>query len=670
MASDKPVSENRSPRKTVAPVTGQAGWIKPDVPYRVQGNGAPVVQGRSSSQASLLNAASPPADRATSVDGPSITTSVTASYPAITTTTTSTATTATSTTATSTTTVAPQQLVTLLSNDGDFISPVWDHYTECAMMIHNILLNDTYGTKLVRQVGRIPCTTNFYPGDEAFIDGFIGVVNGTFASGDAITGLQDEMKSWQDYQQRAPSGQQEKMSVWIRLFNHALMVAKLLHEKEGQPGQQDLAGELLKLRKPINEVRRNLVRIHLGDLSAQDASWRGESGQASSGPNASLAPIKRRRAGSMTALLPFSSPGGGKKMPPQLPGEHIAGFDSKKEALLAWKKKTDRLFDKHAISRSLLQFLERSLGTVTMDWPALHCIAYKFVASIVFAESIRGIGIGVALVEATENELGYVNEILLIRENLRTDIKPDSNATPEDRRCCQMWLDFFGQVAEMMYFKRDNRETALSDSPDIAKALANCEIAYDTLVKAARQGDEVLRQQDEDARARKKPKRTKEERRRKGRSMDFLTPGKTKRTAETSGARDVDAIGLSPRKKIPREAKPREMVPGDMSPVKVIAGMNGTAAQEKERIRKKSPVVESLPDSGLSLTNQLTSPGGESRPKKKSATFEVAQQEAGPVRASQRKKPKSRGTRAEQGGNIDVANIEEGDKPRKGTKDD
>ena len=669
MASDsnKSVPKNRSPRKNLALATGQTGGNKPDVPHRGQGAGAPVVQGRGSNPASLLNAASPPADRVANMDRPSITTAVNASRPTITTTTNSTATTVTSTTVTNTTT-APQQRVTLLSHDGDFVSPVWDHYTECATPIHGIRMNDTCGIELVRQVGRIPCTTNFYPADDAFIDGFIEVVHGTFASEKGIADLEKEQQCWIDHQKRVPSAQQEKLSVWIKLFQYALMAAKALHKEEGQADWPDPAGKLAKLRNPIDGMRRNLARIHLGDLSSQDTSWLGGTGNASSGSHASPAPDKHRRTGSMTALLPFPSPGGGKKMPPQLPEENIEGFDSKEEALLAWRKKADRQFDKQDVSRSLLQFFERSLGTISTDWPALHCIAYKFLASIVFAESTRGIGIGEALVEATANELGYVNEILILREKLKAAVRPDSGATPEDKRYCQMWLDFFGKVTELMDFRRDNRETAITDSPDMTQTLANCEIAYDALVKAMRQADELMRRQDEDARAKQKAERAKE-RGRKGRSMDFLMPSKTKRAAQPSGTRDTDAIGLTPRKKIAKEAQPRDKVAGEKPSVKMAADMDGAAMQEGARARKKSPGAESLPDSGLSRTSQPTSPKGGFTPKQKSPTLEVTQQDAGPARAAEKKKAISRATQADQEGSTDGPKIEEGDKPRKGGKE-
>lgn len=646
MASKNSATNHRSPRKNLALANAQAGGKKPDVFHPGQGTGAPVVQSRSSESTSLLNAASPPADRVASIDAPSITTAVTASHPTMTTT----------TTVTSTTTTAPQQRVTLLNSDGDFVAPVWDHYTECATPIHGIRLNDACGTELVRQVGRIPCTTNFYPVDDAFIDGFIGVMRRSFASETGIADLEKEQQCWIDYQRQLAPAQQEKPSVWIKLFNYALMVAKALHKEEAAAGRQDPAGKLVKLRNPIDGIRRNLARIHLGDLSGQDTSGLNDAGSTSSPSKATPAPEKHRRA-SMTALLPFSSSGGGKKTLSQLPREEIAGFDSKEEALLAWKKKADRQFDKQDVSRSLLQFFERSLGTISTDWLAVHCIAYKFVASIVFAEATRGVGIGEALVEATTDELGYVNEILIFREKLKAVVRPDSGATPQDKRYCQMWLDFFGQVARMMHFKRDNRDTALSASPDMAEALASCEIAYDTLVRAMRQADEFLRQQEGDPRARHKAERAKE-RRRKGRSMDFLMPGKSKGPAQPSGTRDTDAIGLSPEK-----------MSGEKPPVKRTAGTDGTAMREGERIRKNSPAAESLPDGGLSASDQPTSPIGGSKPKKKSATYEATRQEAGPARVAEKKKAKSRSTRVDQGGGVDVPESEENDKPRKGGKE-
>ena len=162
---------------------------------------------------------------------------------------------------------------------------------------------------------------------------------------------------------------------------------------------------------------------------------------------------------------------------------------------------------------------------------------------------------------------------------------------------------------------------------------------------------------------------TAKERRLKGRSMDFLMPSKAKRAAPPSGTRDTDAIGLSARKKIAKHAKPREKIPDEELPAKMTPGMDGTAMQERERPRKKPPVAGSLPDSGLSATNQPTKPKGVSRSKKKSAAFEVTQQEAGPVRAAEKKKAKSRKTGAEQEGNVDAPKTEEGDKPGKGGKE-
>jgi hypothetical protein len=138
------------------------------------------------------------------------------------------------------------------------------------------------------------------------------------------------------------------------------------------------------------------------------------------------------------------------------------------------------------------------------DRPDLYCIAYKFVASIVFAEWTQGIDIGDAVDEAVENELGYINEILAFREKLKAVVRPDSAALPDDKRYCQRWLDFFAQVRVLMNFRRDNRETAFSDSPQMAETLASCERAYKTLVKTMREAADLLHKQDKEAQAEKK----------------------------------------------------------------------------------------------------------------------------------------------------------------------
>lgn len=657
--------EDKSTPKNNEFVVVQGEGEHNDVSLQKQRKDLPLTQVRNDETPSLLNAASQKAYRNVTITGPSITASGHPACPVITTTTNSTA-----TTVTSTTTTAPLQRVTLLTYEGACDSPVWDHYTECAMLIHStdhtFALKDTCGTELVRQIGRIPCTTKFSPADDAFIDGFIEVVKGTFASEAGIAGLQKEENSWRDYQQKASSAQQEKMSVWIKLFHYALMVATALREEQGQAGRQNPAVQLIKLRKTIDVMRRNLVRIHLGDRIDHDISWVSGKGMASSGPKADPDADGRRRAGSMTALLPFPSSAGGKKALPRLPKDKLAGFDSKEEALLAWKKKADKQFEKHHVGRSVLPLFEQSLGFVMTDRPDLYCIAYKFLASIVFAEWVEGIDIGDALDAATENELGYVNEILAFREKLRAVLRSDSAAPPKDKLYRGKWLDFFQDVGVLMNFRRDNRETPFSESPQMAETLVSCERAYETLVKTMREADDLLHKQDEEARAAKKSARAKE-RRLKGRSMDFLLPGKKNRAAQPSVAQDTDAIGPSPRKKIAKHTRSRERIVDDDLPVKRNARMDQTVLREEGRIREKSPGAVSLPDSGFSVTTEPTSPRAVSTPKKKSKTFEATQQEAGPVRAGEKKKARSRAT--EQENERDAEIRETGDRNTPGKSD-
>lgn len=155
--------------------------------------------------------------------------------------------------------------------------------------------------------------------------------------------------------------------------------------------------------------------------------------------------------------------------------------------------------------------------------------------------------------------------------------------------------------------------------------------------------------------------------------MDFLMPSKEKRAVQPAGTRDTDAIGLSPRKKIAGQGKLREDIWDEDRPVKTKAVRDGAVLQDKKSAGKNVPVAESLPDREHSATSPVTipstSPGNVSRPRKKSATFEVTQQEAGPVRAAEQKKAKSKGTRQEQERNAGVRELGEGDKRKKGGKE-
>lgn len=685
MDAGKSVPGNKSAEKDASLSFVQGAEGQSDLPAQERGNDAPLIQARSSDKASLLSAASPPGRHVSIIDGHPAATSVTATNPITTTTTNSTIypTTTTTTTPTTTTnsaiyptttatvsstrTTAPQPRVVFLQAGDVTLNPVWDHYQKYAMLIHGILYSKTCGYELVRQVVRIPCTTESYPPDDEFAAGFVAVVEGAFASDASIGALDKEMNAWWHFQKKTTSAQGQELSVWIGLFTCALMVAKAMAREGGSAGVQDSAVNLNKLRSRIDNRRKELVQIHLGDPHQNDTSMRIRLGNASSEAKAQATPHKRRRAGSMTALFPSASPEGGKKALPQLPREELAGFESKEKALLGWKKKADKKFDKHQVDRSVLRFFEQCFEAFMRDCPDLYCIAYKFVALTRFAEAVRGIAIRDALVEETDNELGYVNEILLFRERLKAVVRSGSGALPEDSAYYRIWLDFFQQVSVLMDFRRSNRETALSESPEMNEILIKGEIAYANVVKKMREADELRQKQDEDAQARRKADRAKE-RRLKGRSMDFLMPSKEKRAAQPSASLDTDVIGQSPRKKIARQDRQQEGIPDQDLPARTKAGMDMPVLQYKKGTRKNLPVAESLPDSGSSATGQPTTPKGVSRPKKKPARFEARQQEAGPVRAGEEEKAKPKAIRHEPETNTDAREIGEGDKPAKAGK--
>ncbi|HEX8887007.1 MAG TPA: hypothetical protein VF797_21170 [Noviherbaspirillum sp.] len=93
--------------------------------------------------------------------------------------------------------------------------------------------------------------------------------------------------------------------------------------------------------------------------------------------------------------------------------------------------------------------------------------------------------------------------------------------------------------------------------------------------------------------------------------------------------------------------------------------MDRAVFQDKQGSRKNSPVAESVPDSESSAPRQPTSPASVSRQKKKPAIFEVRQQEAGPVRAGEKKNAKPKAIRQEQKTYADVQETGEADKPGK-----
>jgi hypothetical protein len=140
-------------------------------------------------------------------------------------------------------------------------------------------------------------------------------------------------------------------------------------------------------------------------------------------------------------------------------------------------------------------------------------------------------------------------------------------------------------------------------------------------------------------------------------------PSKEKRAADLSATRDTDVIGLSPRKKIAKQGKQRDDIPDAGFPHRIKADMDRSVLQDKKSTRKNLPVAENLPDNQSSATSQPTSPASVSRQKKKPATFEVSQEEAGPVRAAEKKKAKPKAVRQEQETNADAREIGEGGKP-------
>lgn len=151
--------------------------------------------------------------------------------------------------------------------------------------------------------------------------------------------------------------------------------------------------------------------------------------------------------------------------------------------------------------------------------------------------------------------------------------------------------------------------------------------------------------------------------------MDFLLPSKKNRAAQPSVAQDTDAIGPSPRKKIAKPAEPREKIADDNLPIKRKARMDQVVLQDEGRIREKSPGAESLPDSRLSVTTEPTSPRAFSKPKKKSKTFETTQQEAGPVRAEEKKKAKAKATQQEHERDAGVRETRDRDTPGRSGKE-
>ena len=656
MASEQSVAEHRSQRNSLALASVDSAEKNTDLSRQVQGNGAPVVQDRDGDTASLLSAASPPAAGAARLGSPRRPT-VTASYPTITTTTTS-----TTTTVTSTTTTASQQRVMLFAYDVQAPWPAWDHYTACAHSIHSTLHNNTCGAQLVRQILRIPCTTNFYPADESFIDEFIEVVKKTLVSKEDVKGLSEERASWFSHQTRASPVKQEELSVWITIFDCALMLAEALHWEN----DQGTGGKVDKLRKLIDEARKKLVRIHLGDKIYDDPSWSGHAGNASSVPKADSA--QRPRAASMTVSATPASPGRAKKAPPQLPEENSSDFSSKQEALLSWKKKANKKFEKHHVDLSLLRFLERSLEAIIKDRPYLPLIAYKFVASVVFAEWTRPMSIADAVVETTESELGYVNEILSLCEKLKAVVRHDSAASEEDKRYSQAWLSFFHHVGVLMKFRRDNRETPLRTSFDTTQPLVDCENAYDALLKAKREADDLLRRQDRKAHATEKSDRAKE-RRLKSFSMDFQRPGKEKKAAQPSVARDTDAISSIRRDDIINPAKTREKTADDGLSVKAKARTAKAIRQDQGGIPRTSRQAEDSPDHSHSPTTGPTSPRAASKPVKKINLSEATQQEAGPIRAGEKKKSKAKTTQQQDQTNAEVRETRNPATPRESGKE-
>lgn len=656
MASEQSVAEHRSQRNIVALASVDSAEKNTDLSRQVQRNGAPVVQDRGGDTASLLSAASPPAAGAGRSGSP-VMPPASASNPTITTTTTS-----ITTTVTSTTTTASQQRVRLLGDYPKAPGTVWDHFERNALLVQSTLYNNTCGAQLVRQILSIPCTTSFYPADEEFINKFIEVVKKTLVSKEDVDRLSTERASWFSHQMHASPVKQEELSVWIKIFDRALMLAEALHGEN----DQGKGGKVDKLRKLIDEARKKLVRIHLGDKIYDDPSWSGHAGNASSVPKADSA--RRPRAASMTVSSTPASPGRARKAPPQLPEENSPDFTSKKEALLSWKKKANKKFEKNHVDFSLLRFLERSLEAIIKDRPDLARTAYKFVASLVFAQSTRSIGFADAVVETTESKLVHINEILILCEKLKAVVRHDSAASEQDKRYSQAWLSFFHHVGVLMKFRRDDRETPLRTSDDMNQPLVDCENAYDALLKAKREADDLLRKQDGKAYATEKSDRAKK-RRLKSLSMDFQRPGKEKKAAQSSVARDTDAISSIRRDDIIKPARTREKIADDGLSVKTKARTAKAIRQDQAGIPRTSRQAEDSPDRSYSPTTGPTSPRTASKPVKKTNLSEATQQEAGPVRAGEKKKSKAKTTQQQDQTNAQARETRNPDTPRESGKE-
>jgi hypothetical protein len=510
---------------------------QPAGPKKQQGNNVPVMGSRDSG-ASLLSDSQ--VAQGTALGGSTIMPTPAAAHP------TTTTTTSTTTTTTTTTDLMPQpDRISLVVDCGENWEGVWNHYARYAHQVDGLA---GYGqsplTELVRGIGSIKCTLNYLPADDIFIDGFIKLVGQQLGSSTAVAALETQRDKWAGYQEESWSVQQNEMATWIKLIDVSLMLAKALQNTDKQPqGARDPLG---RFRKPIDAVRYSLVRIHNGGKILDDPSVPGTSDPRINKP-AAIGQLGPGRS-AMPAPVSLSSAKIGKKAPARLPDEHAASFSSKQEALHAWARKADKAFSRHHVSMALPDFFAQTIDCSRADWDSHQLVAYKFLASVVFAEWTEGRDIADVLVETVESELGYVNEILGWCQKLKFLASGDAKSAPGQRLSYGLWRDFFIEVGSLMDFRRSDRETRFADSPAMFKALTRCEDAYKVL-QTIKGYESLRRDRDSDSKGGKEKSARAKQRRLKGRSMDFLFMNKEKKNEEATNSRDTDAIGLSPRLK-------------------------------------------------------------------------------------------------------------------------
>jgi hypothetical protein len=625
-------------KSTVTENKQQAG------PREQQGNNVPVMGSRDSG-ASLLSDAR--VAQGTALVGSTIMPTSAAAHPATTTTTTT-----TSTTTTTTTDVMPQpQRISLIGDYDDNREGVWDHYARYAHLIDGLA---GYGhsplAELLRGIGGIKCTLNYLPADDIFIDGFIELVRQQLGSATAVDALEKQRGTWARYQEASLPAQQNEMATWIKLIDVSLMLARALQRTDKQPqGARDPLG---RFRKPIDALRNSLVCIYNGGKILDDASVPATSGPRSNKPVAIGQPGPGR--GSMPALVPLSSAKIKKKAPARLPEEHASSFDSKQEALHDWARKADKAFSRQHVSTALLDFFAQTLDCSRADWDGHQLVAYKFLASVAFAEWTEGRDIADVLVETVESESGYVNEILIWCQKLKFHATDDAKIPPERRLSYSLWRDFFIEVGSLMDFRRSDRETKFADSPAMFKALTRCEDAYKVL--QTMKGYESLRPDRASPSKAGKEKSTRAKQRRlRGRSMDFLFMNKEKKNGEASSSRDTDAIGLSPRKKHTEGIRSQEKTRKDEALVSLHEEPESSSVRNKEKVAtpRTAPDADSVatigPISPRSISKKKKPAQSDLEPRTGNVTPSKGKRDAASKETRSARKEDARGDKPEKG---------------------